>query len=535
MTRRGLILVGVLLVITMSALVGTTLVLSVTAERAAIEGALRRDQARAVAWSGVRAAMAELSDQRDLLLEGDDPEFTEEWIADGEGSSNEAVVRLVAFPDGSLFQPEAARLDLNTATAEALAALPGVTSDIADAIVAARSRAPFTSVEELARVPDAAALLNAEAPADANPSATFASFDFEPESAPLADLLTTYAFDPQTTIGVEGVDPGVPRVLLRGEVPEDAVDQLAAWFDDALAEEFTQIPALDDPPETRAAYVQVVNDPGSDAERWGQLLDAVTVSPDPFAIGLVDINRAPAAVLQTLPGLNADLAAALVAARERLDAGQRLNPAWPLESGELTPEQFVAIAHRVTTRTLVWRVRVEAGFRDAADAIDDAQPLLPEADEFGVALEPTRAASELRHRVVLEAVIDAAAPRPRLAYLRDVTALDLIEAKRAAIAADDPQEPPEEAADAFPGDIEDDAPDAPNARESRVRRATRDATFQNRGQTFRSRLQDPTGDTAAVDNEPSPPSSSRAPDADAAPVPDGVDRRVGRWTPGGGR
>lgn len=47
---------------------------------------------------------------------------------------------------------ESSRLDLNTATSEALTQLPGIGPSKADAIVAYRTRRPFRRVEEILRV-----------------------------------------------------------------------------------------------------------------------------------------------------------------------------------------------------------------------------------------------------------------------------------------------------------------------------------------------------------------------------------------------
>ncbi len=79
--RRGSILVLSLLVVTIGSLVGTSIIYYAGADRRAADMGVRRVQARAMAWSGVQAVMAELSKQREALIEGEAPTITEIWIA----------------------------------------------------------------------------------------------------------------------------------------------------------------------------------------------------------------------------------------------------------------------------------------------------------------------------------------------------------------------------------------------------------------------------------------------------------------------
>ena len=62
---RGTILLAVLVVITISALAGTTAMYFGEAASSAARVSLKRTKSRALAWSGMQAVMAELADQRD--------------------------------------------------------------------------------------------------------------------------------------------------------------------------------------------------------------------------------------------------------------------------------------------------------------------------------------------------------------------------------------------------------------------------------------------------------------------------------------
>src|SRR5690606_583411 len=114
-----------------------------------------------------------------------------------------------------------------------------------------------------------------------------------------------------------------------------------------------------------------------------------------------------------------EIAAGIVARRESLAPDLRLSPAWLAEEELLSPEQYQAIADLVTTRSMQWRVRVEAGLTAPGAtgfgvSIDELS-----FDEFGVL--DAEGGTRLQRRVELEAVIDVASQRPRVAFLRDVT------------------------------------------------------------------------------------------------------------------
>src|SRR5690606_13939789 len=124
-----------------------------------------------------------------------------------------------------------------------------------------------------------------------------------------------------------------------------------------------------------AAVVETLRRFQLPADQWGPILDALTTTDHEFVPGRVDINTAPALVLAALPGLEGESAAGIVARRGSLAPDLRLSPAWLAEEALLSPEQYQAIADLVTTRSMQWRVRVEAGLT------------APGATGFGVSID----------------------------------------------------------------------------------------------------------------------------------------------------
>ncbi|MEM7755614.1 MAG: hypothetical protein AAF297_08255 [Planctomycetota bacterium] len=555
--RRAMVLLAVLLVVTMSALIGTTLIVSVAAERVLIEGGLRRGESRAAALSGVRAAMSELALQRDTLIGGSDPELTESWAA-SESGSERLVVRLVELPGGGLARSEASLLDANRASEAVLGGVRGLDADAVSAVVNQRSAGLFSSVDEFARDATLAALLDPVVETGrvrgGDALAGLDTFDgsggaWGGDTVGLAGrAFTVFAFDPQVTSGLDGVEAGVPRVVVNGPWSESVQADLEVVLGEPLGRSIGGTMEAGELPESMAALLAAIASEPLSAEDLGRLVDGIAFSADPFALGRVDINRADGVVLEALCGLiesadGATLAGSLVAARERLGVEQLRSPAWPLSSGELTREQYAVLAPYITTRSLVWRVRVEAGF-ESVD-VDGGQVSLPESDEFGVAIDTgsdgTPEGGSLRHRVVYEAVIDVSAARPRVAYLRDVTSLEIMSAKRAAALS--------AAAEGGPRrlvrqdrSLGGDGADAGGVGESSfMTRATPGATSRERDrwelgamaeEASRGRDRTNEGETGAG-GQPGRAGVARDGGGGVGEPSAGVDRRVGRWTAGG--
>jgi hypothetical protein len=79
--------------------------------------------------------------------------------------------------------------------------------------------------------------------------------------------------------------------------------------------------------------------------------------------GLVNINAAPARVLQVVRGMTPEAAAAIVNGRSRLDAQALRTSAWPLTSGMVDSVTFYAIAPHITTKAHQFHVEI-VGYAD---------------------------------------------------------------------------------------------------------------------------------------------------------------------------
>lgn len=417
--RRGLVILVVMVVVTLSALIGSSVLLLGEDANASTTFDRRATQARLSAWSGVQAVMARLHDQREDLLLGATPDLPESWTFPIETDGAPPAFRLIGG-DGEVYATsENAKLDVNLATAEMLAALPMIDERLAQAIVAAR---PFGSIPELGMVEGVTPELlyggqlepgEAIGGADAtDPGGVLEG------NLTLADVLTVFSFDPNIQIGVgeKGEAHAGNRRINLGLGWSDQLergvrerwDESAAAFLQSLFEQGAEIKKTSD-------VVALYRRFGLSPSDWAEGLDALTVIESEHVRGLVDLNHASAVVLSAVPGIDEDAARAIVDARERLSLDQRTSIVWPLVEGMLDEDAFKEASDWLTTRSTQWRVRVEGGTLEPGQA--------PGADPLGEA-------APLLDRVVLECVLDVSSRRPRVAYLRDVTGLDLALAMR---------------------------------------------------------------------------------------------------------
>jgi DNA uptake protein ComE-like DNA-binding protein len=504
---RAVVLFAVLLVVTLAALAGTTAMVLADAGVSSARTALKRAQTRALAWSGVQAVMQELSEQREDLLLGGTPTLTREWTLFTGDTGERGLLRLKAFRNGACVQSECGRIDVNTADAAMLAALEGMSQELADRVVQARSGRSFTSPEDLLRVEGVTPELlygsaQSEDGADTSRRAPDRDTDEHPASG-LLEAVTVFAFDPniQGGVGDGGSDHrGKLRINLNAEWSAALGKAIEDRFGADAAKAIEQFMKSGETYKKDADIVKKMRGLNIPPEAWPPVLDAFTTTDEPYRIGRVDLMTANREVLACVPGIDPSAAAAIVEARSRLDEESRLTPAWTVTQGVLTPEQFEKAVDYLTTRSMVWRVRVEAG-------------LTPSESRRGE--EP-----RLSDRMVLEAVIDLSSERPRVAYLRDVTSLPSALAMYERLPpVDASSEDAETGSSAGPEDPK--APGSSNALNGKPDGRTR-PTSQPSSPAQGRNGPAPSGGAAG---EPPAKTPGRA-------AGTGADRRVGRWTIG---
>jgi DNA uptake protein ComE-like DNA-binding protein len=397
-SRRGSVLFAVFVMIVLAALIGTTLLYRGDGYAAGVDAQRLERRLRAAAWSGVCLAAERLGSQRDELLAGATPRLGSELVIESEGEPR-FVVRFEELTDaGAQSIAEGARLNLNTATESMLASAPGFDGVIAARLVASRGTG-FDSVET------ALGAIMPGGDEEENDAAPPGASDF-----------TVFSFDPAVTgsgggsEGSDGGGAGRRRIVLAGAWDDAKAAALKERLPSEAAQAIDEAMKGQQPPRRPAGLVRVLARLGVPTAQWATVLDEVAFVRDDYIAGLVDINSASEAVLACVPGIDASAAARLIVTRETLAAAQRARVTWPLTEGVLPLANFEEAVNFITTRSLQWRIRVEAVRED-----DD----------------PTGERARLPGRhVVLEAVIDVASTRPRIAYLRDATYDDLAAAMR---------------------------------------------------------------------------------------------------------
>ncbi|MHC4948894.1 MAG: helix-hairpin-helix domain-containing protein [Planctomycetota bacterium] len=487
---RAFTSLAVLIVVGSAMLVATGMLFVIQAESAGTVVSVEQAQGRALAWSGLQAVVADLEDQRDLILDGRTPRLDRELVIYEAGGRRGVVRLLPVTPDGAVLRAEAGCLDLGPVTAEALVATGLVDEPTAEAIVRHRdARGRYRSVDELLEVDGVTPeLLHGpledlgvldDARGDAGDLDERVAGRLSGDAARgLADAVTTFAFGP--TLRRDG---------------GACVDVAAAPSDERTARLEEAFPDPADAPVRGTLATRAVTSDASlvgllgglelEPAAWARVLDAVTTEPERYAFGRLDLNTAPREALLTVPGLEPEQVDRIVRARDTLTDDEAATTTWPVTRGIVAPEAFASLAGRVTTRSWTWRVRLAA-----AEVRDDA---LDAIDAFA---EPAPTPW-----IVWEAVIDLADTPPRVAELRDVTLLDL--AAALALEMPEPEDEPasEDEVDGPGGEPDDDARDADDAGDA-------DAA-----------------PTTGPDRDPGPGAATPAP-----PEPPAERGRPGRWT-----
>jgi DNA uptake protein ComE-like DNA-binding protein len=401
--RRSFVLIAVLVIVGASLLVATSQLFVAQTELAVSSGAGESAQSRALAWSGLQAVMAELNDQRSLILAGESPHLDPKIVV-YEFAARQGVVRMMPVSGVSgelLLVAEAGKVDVNRANAETLAAVGLMSSEVARAVAdyVQSMGGRVQGLNELMRVPGgvitAETLWGAFDESTSFASSATTSENSEPCVRGLSDVLTVFGVEPLLQID------GSPRINLNTSWSEDLARQISARFGADVTQQVQAAFEQGERFELDSAIVKSLRRLNVDVEDWPAVLDAFSTEAGPLRAGRLDINTAPYESLLALPGITTEQAAQLVQVRPTLDDRERSSVAWPVIQRILAPEQFEVIVDHITTRCWMWRVRLAAG-------------------EVG-ADQPER---WLGHPVIYEAVIDVSDAQPRIAYLRDITVLE---------------------------------------------------------------------------------------------------------------
>ncbi len=313
------------------------------------DNALAARQAQATIEGAARYAVSLLSN---VTTPGDplDPtQYQSEAVAVGEGTFWFIGEPLTATaptdqPTFGLVD-EASKLNLNRASAAMLANLPGMTDDLAQAIVAWRSapapggagpatmldagvkNAPFESVEELAQV-------NGGTPLDilyGNDTNLNHCLDPEEQTGGGAGQLASGLLEYVTVFSRESntLGDGTKKVNVSNAGSSGALAQLLrATFTgargDALARALRpgagggQQPPGSPPPPPRTfkSPLELYAASGMTADEFDKISDKLTATGGAFTTGLVNVNTASATVLACVPGIDANKAAQIVSTRQ---------------------------------------------------------------------------------------------------------------------------------------------------------------------------------------------------------------------------
>lgn len=407
--RRGSLLLGVLVVVMIASMIGLSMMSAASLHRGEARGTLRRAQSRALAWSGVLAVVSQMESQRTEILGGKEPDLKRAWSL-GEGS----VIRLTSPTASALpVASESAKVDVNRASAEMLGKFEGLPTGVAARLVQARDEHAFESAEELTRVRGLSASVLYGTAAQPSSEASDASVVKLPKEgkdhSAMLSRLTVFSTDGIFRASADGPDG---RIRCSTAWSEEDRRRAGLLLGEEIATGLESAVKSAKGLKDEAQIVQALRRLKVEPKEWGKVLDALTPATGDVSAGKVDINRATAEVLAAIPGVDLEHAASIVSSRESLSPTLRTSLAWPVVQGVLSEDAFEQAVNWLTTRSTMWRVRVEAGFRRNEVASGAAG----EATELEDA--------EIGDRSALEAVIDITDERVRVAYLREVTYLE---------------------------------------------------------------------------------------------------------------
>lgn len=419
--RRGLILVAVMIVIGIALLMAGTLLYVSQAEAAGAAAIRQQAQSRLMARSALEVLVRRLNAQRDVILEGRTPDVDDQYVMFESGDTLGVVRLLPPGPGDRLLIPEGGRLDVNHVDAGQLEATGLISAEQADAIIARRDeRGRFQSVAELLTIPAITAEdlygpledLRIESQlagdlGDVGERMLARIAGDQPRG--LADVITVFGVEPPLQRnGRLRINLNTPWSSELGDRIEDRFDREARQVLQALMNQGITF-------ENESRIYEILNQFNVEPEEWPDVVDAFCSSDATYNFGWLDINTASYEALLGLPGVEPEQATEIVRRRDQISEDLRATIAWPAIEGVLNPEQYVELAGRITSRCWTYRLRLAAGYVD----VDDAE-------------------GPLDNPVVFDVVIDLVDPQARIAYLRDITMLNVTARLVGELEMDDP-------------------------------------------------------------------------------------------------
>lgn len=433
----GFVLVGVLIVVMLLSMIALSLMFRMRSEETAGATGSASEQGWATAMSGVREAMRLASAfQPGDTTWMDAPERFKDRVLYDDGSEEWRWTLYSANPEGGIrfgLTDEGSKLNLNAATTSMVSRLPGMKTSLTDALLdfvdaddvprpeGAEQEyynalpqpyrihnGPLSTVEQLLLVRGFTPAVVLGEDANRNFSLDPNEDDGDEREPPddadgrlqpgLLPLLTVYSREPNTDrTGRRRFNLNTPGAALTDT--NDLPPAFVAFVSELGASKSVVL----DPAELLEATVTLKGPDGQDRavpsgigkESLALVLDRFTGSAEAELVGRINVNTAPASVLQLVPGIDNALAENILSARRNLPAERRSSVAWIHIENLVEADRFREIAPFLTTRSLQYRFNVVG---------------------YGARSGKFR---------VLEAVIDVASPPARLVYLRDLTRLGL--------------------------------------------------------------------------------------------------------------
>ena len=449
MKRRGTILVVVLLMTAMAAMAAAGLMFRMRAEvTAAGAGARRGEQAYATAMSGIQRAITLLQvEPPDDEFLFDNPDVFQSQLVYTDGADGwYFTIYAEAHLDAEDAENEirygvtdqSGKININTADADTLLALPNMTNELVDCLLDYRDQdndprpdgaeqeyysgldhpysiknGPVITLEELLLVKGFNGRIIYGEDANLNgllePNEDDGEESFPPDDSNgvldtgLRGVATAITYEPNVDSAGRArafLNGGSRAVRSAGLSP-----QTQQFIDTYLAEgnvfrHPSELLGMTYRVEKnqRGVRAGTTLDSGVGADELPTVMDKLTTMPPSNRmplIGLVNVNRASAPVLAALPGMDRDLAEHIVQVRPDVPPEDKQTIAWLYTRNVVDAETFKAVAPRLTARGYQYHIRC-IGFGSQSG----------------------------RYRII-EAEVDLAKGKPRISYLRDITRLGL--------------------------------------------------------------------------------------------------------------